>query len=86
MSVLWMILVGLVVGLLARAFMPGRDPAGIVTTIVLGIAGSFAAGFVGEALGLYESGEAAGLLASVLGAMLILFIYRLAFLRRGGRI
>lgn len=78
MSILWMIIIGFVVGLLARAIMPGRDPAGIIMTIVLGIVGSFIAGFLGQALGLYNSGEPAGFLASILGAMLVLFIYRQA--------
>lgn len=78
MSFVWMIIIGFVVGLLARAVMPGRDPAGVVMTIILGIVGSFLAGFLGQVLGLYESGEAAGFLASILGAMLVLFIYRQA--------
>jgi uncharacterized membrane protein YeaQ/YmgE (transglycosylase-associated protein family) len=78
MSILWMILIGFIVGLLARAIMPGRDAAGFGMTIVLGIVGSFLAGLLGQFLGLYESGEPAGFLASILGAMLVLFIYRLA--------
>lgn len=78
MSFLWMIIIGFVVGVIARFLMPGRDPAGVLMTILLGIVGSFLAGFVGQVLGLYRSGEAAGLLASVLGAMLLLFIYRQA--------
>lgn len=78
MSILWMIIIGFVVGLLARALMPGRDPAGVIMTIVLGIVGSFIAGFLGQALGLYRSGEPAGFLASIVGAMLVLFIYRQA--------
>lgn len=78
MSILWMIIIGFIVGLLARALMPGRDPAGVIMTIVLGIVGSFVAGFLGQALGLYNSGEPAGFLASILGAMVVLFIYRQA--------
>lgn len=78
MSILWMIIIGFVIGLLARALMPGRDPAGTIMTIVLGIVGSFVAGFLGQVLGLYAPGEPAGLLASIIGAMLVLFIYRQA--------
>ncbi len=78
MVFLWMIIIGFVIGLLARALMPGRDPAGIIMTIVLGIAGSLIAGIVGQALGLYSSHEPAGFLASVIGAVLVLFIYRQA--------
>lgn len=78
MSILWMIIIGFIVGILARALMPGRDAAGVIMTIVLGIVGSFIAGFIGQWMGLYESGEPAGFLASILGAMLVLFIYRQA--------
>ncbi len=78
MSILWMIIIGFVVGLLARAIMPGRDAAGFIMTIVLGIVGAFVAGFLGQALGLYGPNEPAGFLASILGAMLVLFIYRQA--------
>lgn len=82
MSILWMIIIGFVIGLVARALMPGRDPAGFIVTVVLGILGSFLAGFIGQSMGLYIYGEPAGFLASVLGAMLVLFIYRLAIGRR----
>lgn len=82
MSILWMIIIGFVVGLLARALMPGKDPAGFIVTVLLGIVGSFVAGFLGQSLGLYNQGEPAGLLMSVVGAMLVLFIYRMAIGRR----
>ena len=76
------IVFGLVVGLLARLLHPGRDPGGFVITAVLGIAGSLLGGFLGRALGLYREGEGAGLIMSVLGAILLLVLYsRLA----GGR-
>ncbi len=78
MSILWMIIIGFVIGLVARALMPGRDPAGFIMTVILGIVGSVIAGYLGSALGLYDSGEPAGFLASVVGAMLVLFIYRTA--------
>lgn len=82
MTLLWMIIVGFVIGLVARFLMPGRDPAGFIMTIVLGIAGSLLSGFLGQAMGLYRAGEPAGFLMSVVGAMLVLFIYRQVARRR----
>jgi uncharacterized membrane protein YeaQ/YmgE (transglycosylase-associated protein family) len=82
MSYLWTIIIGLVVGALAKLFMPGRDPGGIIVTILLGVAGSFVAAFVGKAAGLYQPGRVPGLVASVLGAMALLLIYRLIVKRR----
>jgi uncharacterized membrane protein YeaQ/YmgE (transglycosylase-associated protein family) len=82
MAILWMIIIGFVVGLVARALMPGRDPAGFIVTTVLGILGAVVAGFLGQALGWYAQGEPAGLIASVIGAMVVLFIYRAALGRR----
>ena len=82
MSILWMIIIGFVIGLIARALMPGRDPAGFIVTTVLGILGAVIAGFLGQSLGWYNAGEPAGLIASVLGAMIVLFIYRAANGRR----
>lgn len=81
LSFLWMCLIGLVAGALAKLIMPGKDPGGIFITMLLGIAGSLVAGFFGRAVGWYAAGEAAGLLMSVLGAILLLAIYRL-FKRR----
>jgi uncharacterized membrane protein YeaQ/YmgE (transglycosylase-associated protein family) len=74
MHYLWMALVGFVVGLLARAVLPGAQNLGIIMTTVLGIAGSFAAGFVGQALGWYQAGQGAGFIGSVLGAVVLLFV------------
>jgi uncharacterized membrane protein YeaQ/YmgE (transglycosylase-associated protein family) len=71
------ILIGLVAGAIAKAVMPGRDPGGCIVTIVIGIAGALLAGFLGQALGWYEAGEGAGFLAAIVGAVLILFVYRL---------
>ncbi len=82
MSYVWTIVVGLVVGALAKLFMPGKDPGGIIVTILLGIAGSFVAGILGKSLHLYRPGEAPGIIASILGAMLLLLIYRLVVRRR----
>ena len=74
MHYVWMALVGFVVGLLARAILPGSQSLGIVLTALLGIAGSFAAGFVGQALGWYQAGQGAGFIGSVLGAIVLLFV------------
>jgi len=74
--VLWTIVIGLVAGMLAKVLMPGKDPGGIIITILLGIGGSVLANFLGSLLGLYQQGERAGLIASVVGAVLILAIYR----------
>jgi uncharacterized membrane protein YeaQ/YmgE (transglycosylase-associated protein family) len=73
--VLWIVF-GLVVGALAKLLMPGTDPGGIIVTILLGIAGSLVGGFVGRLLGFYQRGQAAGFLMSILGAVVLLLIYR----------
>lgn len=70
------ILFGLIVGVIAKLVMPGRDPGGIVVTVLLGIAGALVAGFLGQFAGLYGPGDAAGLIMSVIGAVLLLFAYR----------
>ncbi len=80
---LWTLLIGLVVGAIAKLLMPGRDPGGFIITIILGIAGSMLATFIGRAIGLYREGDAAGMIMSVLGAMLLLFIYRMVTKGRG---
>lgn len=76
------IIVGLIVGAIARFLMPGRDPGGCLTTILLGIAGALIAGYIGRAIHWYEPGRPAGFIASIIGAMLLLLIYRLIFARR----
>jgi uncharacterized membrane protein YeaQ/YmgE (transglycosylase-associated protein family) len=76
MSILWMIVIGLVVGAVAKLLMPGRDPGGVMMTIVLGIAGSILAGVTGRSMGWYAAGESGGFIASVLGAILLLALYR----------
>ncbi len=76
------ILVGAVAGILAKAIMPGRDPGGCIVTILLGIGGALVAGFIGNAVGWYSQGQAGGFIAATLGAILILFIYRLLMRRR----
>ncbi|RYY86493.1 MAG: GlsB/YeaQ/YmgE family stress response membrane protein [Comamonadaceae bacterium] len=74
MGIIGTIIVGFIVGLIARAVKPGNDGMGIIMTTLLGIAGALVAGFLGQALGLYTTGEPAGWIASVIGAVLLLFI------------
>lgn len=77
MDFIWMLLIGLVVGALAKLLMPGNDPGGFIVTMLLGMAGALIAGFAGRALGWYSEGEPAGFIASVIGAMILLFVYRM---------
>jgi uncharacterized membrane protein YeaQ/YmgE (transglycosylase-associated protein family) len=72
----WALIVGLVVGAIAKFLMPGKDPGGIIITMLLGVAGALLANFIGTQTGIYESGEAAGFVASVIGAVILLAIYR----------
>ena len=76
MHLLWTLLIGLLIGIVAKLLMPGKDPGGFIITILLGIAGSFLATFLGRALGLYREGASAGFIMSVLGAIVLLVIYR----------
>lgn len=84
LGILGWIVFGLIVGVLAKLVMPGRDPGGIVVTILLGIAGAVLGGFLGRALGWYEPGEAAGFIMATLGAVLLLFLYRRFAVRAKG--
>jgi uncharacterized membrane protein YeaQ/YmgE (transglycosylase-associated protein family) len=72
---LWMILIGLIVGAVAKLLMPGKDPGGFIITILLGIAGSVVATWIGRAIGWYQEGQSAGFIMSVIGAIVILAIY-----------
>lgn len=81
-SFLGWIVIGGLAGALAKLIMPGRDPGGCIVTIVLGIAGALLAGFIGNKLGWYAHGQAGGFIAAVIGAILILFIYRMIVSRR----
>jgi uncharacterized membrane protein YeaQ/YmgE (transglycosylase-associated protein family) len=81
-TILGTLVIGLIVGAIAKFLMPGRDPGGFLITILLGIAGAFVAGFLGRVIGWYEPGQPAGFIASVIGAMLLLLIYRLIRSRR----
>lgn len=77
MGIIWTILIGFVVGLIARALKPGDDSAGFIVTTLLGIVGSLVATYVGQAMGWYAAGEAAGWIASVVGAIVLLFLWGL---------
>ncbi len=76
---IWTIFIGLLVGIVAKFLMPGRDPGGFILTILIGIAGSYTANWLGQKLGIYVDGEIAGFIGSVVGAMILLLIYRLIF-------
>ena len=87
MDILVWVLFGLVVGVVAKLLMPGRDPGGIIVTMVLGIVGALLGGWVGQAMGLYGEREAAGFIMSVIGAVILLALYRFIVTpRRGTRI
>jgi uncharacterized membrane protein YeaQ/YmgE (transglycosylase-associated protein family) len=85
MVVIGWIVFGLIVGALAKLVMPGRDPGGIIVTMLLGIAGALLGGFIGRAMGFYGPGEAAGWLMSFLGAVILLMLYRMLIRRRALR-
>ena len=78
-SVLGWMLFGLIIGIIAKLVMPGKDPGGIIVTMLIGIVWAVIGGFIGRALGLYQPGEAAGFFVATLGAIVLLFIYRKAF-------
>lgn len=87
MHFLWTLIIGLVVGAIAKLLMPGKDPGGFIITMVLGVAGALLAGFLGRALGWYrDPGEVPGLIASVIGAMILLLLYRVFTGRRGNAV
>ena len=77
MDILLWIVFGLVVGVVAKLIMPGRDPGGIIVTIILGVVGALLGGWLGRVLGLYRPGETAGFIMAVVGAIILLAVYRL---------
>jgi uncharacterized membrane protein YeaQ/YmgE (transglycosylase-associated protein family) len=77
LSLLGTVVFGLIVGALAKLVMPGRDPGGILVTMLLGVAGAVVGGFIGRTLGLYGAGESAGFIMATLGAIALLTVYRL---------
>lgn len=81
LSFIGLILFGLVVGIVAKLLMPGRDPGGLIITILLGIAGSLLGGYIGRSLGLYGPGQAAGFFMALLGSVILLVLYRMFFRR-----
>lgn len=83
LGLLWTLLIGLVIGAVAKLLMPGRDPGGFLITMAIGIAGSFVGRLLGRMIGLYDRGEGAGFIMSVAGAMLLLWVYRVIQSRSG---
>lgn len=81
MSIIAMIVSGLIIGVIAKLLMPGRDPGGFIITVILGIAGMFLGSYIGRALGIYQPGQPAGWIVSILGALILLALYHL-FVRR----
>lgn len=86
MHIIVTLIIGFFVGIVAKLLMPGRDPGGFIITMLLGIAGAFVARYLGSAMGWYNEGDPAGFIASVIGAILLLAIYRLAFRRTAPRV
>ncbi|AIB12097.1 GlsB/YeaQ/YmgE family stress response membrane protein [Azospirillum brasilense] len=82
MGILWTIIIGFLAGIVAKFLMPGRDPGGFIITTLLGIAGAFVATYLGEAVGWYRAGEGAGFIGAIVGAIIILAIYRMIAGRR----
>jgi uncharacterized membrane protein YeaQ/YmgE (transglycosylase-associated protein family) len=82
MGIIWAIIIGFIAGLIAKFLMPGRDPGGFIITTVLGIVGALVATWLGQAIGWYRAGEGAGLIGAVVGAIIILAIYRMVAGRR----
>jgi uncharacterized membrane protein YeaQ/YmgE (transglycosylase-associated protein family) len=80
---LWTLFIGLIVGAIAKLIMPGKDPGGIIVTMLIGVAGALLAGFLGRSLGWYIPGDSPSIIASIIGAMLLLLLYRLFVGRRG---
>jgi uncharacterized membrane protein YeaQ/YmgE (transglycosylase-associated protein family) len=78
-ALIWTLVIGLIIGAVAKFLTPGRDPGGCIITMLIGIAGSFVASYLGQAMGWYLPGQPAGFIASVIGAMLLLLLYRLIF-------
>jgi uncharacterized membrane protein YeaQ/YmgE (transglycosylase-associated protein family) len=82
MSIVALIVSGLIIGVIAKLLMPGRDPGGFIITILLGIAGMFLGSYIGGAVGLYKAGESGGWIVSIFGALVLLALYHMLFVRR----
>lgn len=83
MEFLWMLFIGLIIGIVAKFLTPGRDPQGCLVTMLIGVIGSMLAGWIGRSAGWYREGEPVGFIASVLGAVLLLLIFRMLTGRKG---
>jgi uncharacterized membrane protein YeaQ/YmgE (transglycosylase-associated protein family) len=83
MGLITTLVVGLIVGAVAKLLVPGRDPGGWIVTILLGIAGAFVGTWLGRMVGHYQEGQSAGWIASIIGAVILLLLYRLIVGRRG---
>ena len=82
MSIIWAIIIGFIVGIVAKFLMPGRDPGGFIVTTLLGIVGALVATFLGQALGIYAGGQSAGFIGAVIGAIVVLLVYHMLRGRR----
>ena len=82
MGIIWAIIIGFIVGLVAKFLMPGRDPGGFIVTTLLGIVGALVATFLGQAMGIYAAGQSAGFIGAVIGAIVVLFVYHMVRGRR----
>jgi uncharacterized membrane protein YeaQ/YmgE (transglycosylase-associated protein family) len=77
MHIIGTLIIGLIVGIIAKLIMPGKDPGGFIITMLLGVAGAFLAQWIGRAVGWYRPGESAGFIAAIIGSIILLFLYRL---------
>ncbi len=82
MTIIWAIIIGFIVGLVAKFLMPGRDPGGFIVTALLGIVGALVATFLGQAMGIYAAGQSAGFIGAVIGAIVVLLVYHMIRGRR----
>jgi len=82
MSIIWAIIIGFIVGIVAKFLMPGRDPGGFIVTTLLGIVGALLATFLGQAMGIYAAGQSAGFIGPVIGAIIVLAVYHMVRGRR----
>ena len=77
MGIIWTLIIGLLAGIVAKFLMPGKDPGGFFITMALGVAGAFVATYLGQAVGWYQAGQGAGFIGAIVGAIILLLIYRL---------
>ena len=82
MTIIWAVIIGFIVGIVAKFLMPGRDPGGFIITALLGIVGAVVATFIGQAMGIYAAGQSAGFIGAVIGAIIVLAIYHMLRGRR----